>query len=184
MGEELYAYTASPELAQAWAENEEQRSAFIRVVVQEWDREHPDATIAWVPDPGGADQHPVGFMDGGGPVPDGLSRAQGRRYLRPKQGRTGDVYREALQRMKDLPSRTAVFSRFDVPTRVMGGPGDRLGSIRYVMTQAAVLDGTLWVINRGGPLASLHLEARKLSEFHAARERQQEIEAAEKASAG
>lgn len=170
---ELYVYTTTSELATTWGENEQERTAFIRRVVEPWDREHPDARIAWVASPSGADQTPVGFLDAGGDVPEGLSRNQLRHYLIPARGKTGQPYRDALERLAAMPSRTAVFKRFGVPCRVIGGASGM--SARWCMTRAARLDGTLYVVN-DGPLSSRHLVTAKLSEFYAAKERQTEIE--------
>lgn len=173
---EPYVYTTTSELWTAWGENEQKRTAFIRSVVEPWDTAHPDAKIAWATDPGGADQIPLGFVDSGQPLPVGLSRAQTRRYLIPARGKAGQPYRDALEQMKGLPTRTTVFRRFGIETRTLGGGlGD--GRARWCMTQAARLDGVLFVISHGSPLSSPHLVTAKLSEFHAAKERQTEIEA-------
>lgn len=170
---ELYVYTTTSELARAWGENEQERTAFIRSVVEPWDREHPDARIAWVASPSGADQTAIGFLDTSLDVPEGLSRNQMRHHLIPARGKTGQPYRDILEQMAALPSRTAVFKRFGVPCRVIGGVSGM--SARWCMTRAARLDGTLYVVN-DGPLSSPHLVTAKLSEFYAAKERQTEVE--------
>jgi hypothetical protein len=120
---DLYVWRASEEFTAAIRKYREDRAAAVASpAIAGFNEEHPDNKLAWTS--GGAFSMDVdlrGFMDDGD-LPDGLSRAQSRRWLIPVRGKAGDPWREAIRAAKKaMPSLDAVFAAHRVAHFTMGG---------------------------------------------------------------
>lgn len=111
---DLHAYRASEEFAVAIRQCLEEIARFRREVMKRWDKEHPHARALWRRGGLTLDSECVGFDCPEGTTPEGLSRAQDRRSLIPKRGRSGDQWREALARLNSAPKMEPVFRKFGV----------------------------------------------------------------------
>lgn len=123
-----YAWRASEEFAAAIRKYREDRIAAVASpAIRGFNEDRPDNKLAWTS--GGAFSMDVdlrGFMDDGD-LPDGLSRAQSRRWLIPVRGKAGGPWREAIKAAKRaMPSLDAVFSAHRVALFTMG-PGMAYG---------------------------------------------------------
>lgn len=177
-----HAYRCSDELAAAIRAKAAEADRFRDEVIIPWDEAHPDTKTLWARSPFSTRRDCVGFTDPGGDKPPaGLSRSKQRTALIPRKGKTGEPWREHLERVRATPDVADAFAELDVPDHVMGpgriytigllpdgdGPTDPV----YV-TSGYPLDGD--PAERDGrrrtPL-SPHLEPIPLSVYYAVKER-------------
>jgi hypothetical protein len=121
MSPDLYAWRASDEFAAAIRKfKDAKRTAVASEAIRGFNEAHPSNKLAWTGR--GAfsmDLDLRGFMDDG-ELPEGLSRAQSRRWLLPVRGKKGDYWRDAVKAAKRaMPSLDAVFVEHKVATFTM-----------------------------------------------------------------
>lgn len=172
-----YPYRASEQLAAALLAFRGRVKAFD-VEVDQFNAEHPGHEVVWRRGVFSADPYPVGFADDTDEVPSGLSRAKSRTYLVPRRGKTGQPWRDAIDRFGRRPTVGQVFRQYCV--REHGdGPGTGTGGYYIAPTQwlDAGEDGVIVVCKydigvgeEGAPDLSEHLSPMRLSEFYRIKE--------------
>jgi len=111
-----------------------------------------------------------GFTDvtPGAPVPDGLSRKQGREYLIPVRGPRGQRWRDEIAALGSFPSVAKLFNDHGFDTFVAGAGGLYTAGVEDLGEQ-----GVFVKIGEPFPRPSEHLTLVPLSEFYRAREAHQ-----------
>lgn len=176
-----YFYRAKPELAAALRAMRADRKKFWDTVIKPFQDEYPDNPPMWR-----RQQVCIGFGDGrpDQEPPAGLSRAKRRDHLIPVRTKPGDVWRDCMGRLNQLPSPERVLREFNVPTEVFGPGHLYFTSWMDLDEDSATPDGPNVVIYLGYEFSPVPdaVELLKRSEFYTLHEAAMERKAAAEGS--
>jgi hypothetical protein len=188
MSEINFTWRASIGFTAAIRERLAQREEWWKVVVGNWNEQHPNQHAYGVSASAlSFDPKITGFVDGERrkPPPEGLARAQSRPgELRPARGSIGNPWRSALEQLNTCPSLDQVFTDHKVPIYMLAGhrlcrlvihdlgdhgvwlasAADVIGSVSEPVEHATVALLSAYYTAREGHLKTNNLEANPFKE--------------------